>query len=139
MTQGICGHADNGLYILLECRVVDRMHPHRHPRPTTPRFSRRLRQASESQLGHHQRMIKLATGRCAVLAVECHVKGAGAKFFGHRRLQDQTFVHPGFHTTVVIADRDRNRSTGRPQEHLTGRLHGAWSSRARHHDFGIAA
>ena len=87
MTQGICGHADNGLYILLECRVVDRMHPHRHPRPTTPRFSRRLRQAGASQFGHHQRMIKLATGRCAVLAVERHVEGAGAKFFGHRRLQ----------------------------------------------------
>ncbi len=64
-----------------------------------------------ASLGHqrrHQRcMVGLAAYRRAVLAVQRHIKHAGAELLAHLGLQLQAFAHPCLDTAVVVTDRQK--------------------------------
>ena len=106
MAERLSGCTDNRRHVLFESRVIDRVNAYRHPGPATAGICRCLRQVVSSQVRHHLGMVIFPTNWRTILAVKRHIEGAGTKFFGHRRLQRQTFAHPELNATVVIAYRN---------------------------------
>ena len=57
------------------------------------------------QLSHQGGVLRFTAHGRTVLAIEGHVKDAGAPFLGHFGLQLQAFSHPHLDAAVMVTDR----------------------------------
>ena len=67
------------------------------------------------QFRHHQRVLMFTAHGSTVLAVQRHIKHAGAKLLAHLGLQLQALAHAHFDPGIVVADRQSAGRSLRPQ------------------------
>ena len=117
--QPVTGAADQGVHIVGERRVIDRVHP--RPDPAEAVVGR------QRQLGHHPHVRRLGAHRRAVLTVERDVEDRAQ--FG---LQRQRFAHALFCAAAVVAHRQIERGIALVDQRVAGQQrsgHGGWGRR----------